>query len=131
MKRINLMLGLVLLLAQWGMAQKFTKTFSSNGTIEIVVNSSDIHIEAHNSNEVVIETSDFEPPPERAKGLRATTLLSETELGRFLREADSESDIIREEVFLDKAEDLGQGEVSSTSASSLDRNNRKAKGWPL
>ena len=70
MKRISLMLGLVLLLVQWSSGQKFVKAFSANGAIELMVNGSDVHIETHSSNEVVIETNDYEPPPERAEGLR-------------------------------------------------------------
>ncbi|MGK7370180.1 MAG: DUF4097 family beta strand repeat-containing protein [Candidatus Halalkalibacterium sp. M3_1C_030] len=54
-------------------AQEFTYTLgnSPDKTIEFTLSRSDVVIEGHDSDEVVIRNLDFDAPPERAKGLKA------------------------------------------------------------
>lgn len=54
-------------------AQEYTYDLgnSSDKAIEFILSRSDVVIEGHNSNEVVIRNLDYDAPPERAKGLKA------------------------------------------------------------
>ncbi len=66
-------LGILMFFVQWAWGQTFTAKFSNNSAekkIFLKVSKGDIDISTHNSPEVIIETNDYEPPPERAKGLR-------------------------------------------------------------
>lgn len=54
-------------------AQEYTTNLvnSSDNSIEFILSRSDIVIEGHDSDEVIIRNLDYDAPPERAKGLRA------------------------------------------------------------
>ena len=61
--------------------KKITKNFTGGKKIFIEVEGAGLVIEGHNGNDVVIETEDFEDPPERAKGLRALYNTAEDNTG--------------------------------------------------
>lgn len=77
---ITLMLALV---AQWVQAQEYRHNLGNSPelNIEFAVGQSDVTIEGHDSNEVVIENLDFEDRPERAQGLRALYYSAEDNTG--------------------------------------------------
>lgn len=60
------------LVAQTVSAQQYTYKLGNDAGqgIEFSLSRSDISIEGHDSDEVVIENTDYEPPPARAEGLR-------------------------------------------------------------
>lgn len=64
--------ALVVLVTQTAIAQHYTYDLGNNAgqAIEFSLSRSDISIEGHDSNEIIIENTDYEPPPERAEGLR-------------------------------------------------------------
>lgn len=74
MKRLITILNVLagLMFTQLAHAQTYTKTFSNNAenAIEFSLSRSSIDIEGYSGNEVVIENTDYEAPPERAQGLR-------------------------------------------------------------
>lgn len=59
-------------LSNQAMAQQYTHQLgnSAENGIEFSLSRSEIFIEGYDGNEVVIENTDYEAPPERAKGLR-------------------------------------------------------------
>jgi len=76
----------ILLLAFYttrSVAQDFRQSLENNPemTIAFIMTESDIVIEGHDSNEIVIRNLDYEPPPERAKGLRALYNTAEDNTG--------------------------------------------------
>jgi hypothetical protein len=74
MKYLTLLLTLFLAFVfQPAKAQQFTYDLgnSPQNAIEFSLANSEITIEGYNGNEVVIENTGYEPPPERADGLRA------------------------------------------------------------
>lgn len=54
-------------------AQEYTYTLGNNSdnTIEFILSRSDVVIEGHDSDEVIIRNLDYDAPPERAQGLKA------------------------------------------------------------
>lgn len=54
-------------------AQEYTQTLANNpnNAIEFTLSASDVIIEGHDSDEVIIRNLDYDAPPERAKGLKA------------------------------------------------------------
>lgn len=54
-------------------AQEYTHTLgnSADNAIEFILSRSDVVIEGHDSDEVIIRNLDYDAPPERAQGLRA------------------------------------------------------------
>lgn len=67
-----IMAFLMALLSQMVMAQEYTHQLgnSAENAVEFSLSQSEISIEGYDGTEVVIQNSDFEPPPERAEGLR-------------------------------------------------------------
>ena len=63
---------LLAITAHSAFAQQFSQQFANEAgnAIEFTLSRSEISIEGHSSNEVIIENKDFEAPPERAKGLK-------------------------------------------------------------
>ncbi|HET6528184.1 MAG TPA: DUF4097 family beta strand repeat-containing protein [Balneolaceae bacterium] len=73
MKYLTLLLTLFLAFVfQPARAQQFTYDLGNSGqkAIKFSLSNSDITIEGYNGSEVVIENTAYEPPPERADGLR-------------------------------------------------------------
>jgi len=64
-------------------AQEYTHQLANNPdmTVQFTVGQSDVVIEGHDSNEVLIRNLDYEAPPERAKGLRALYYSAEDNTG--------------------------------------------------
>lgn len=54
-------------------AQEFTHTLgnSSDNAIEFILSRSDVVIEGHDSDDIIIRNLDYDAPPERAEGLKA------------------------------------------------------------
>lgn len=74
MKKRTLYFTIILgvLFAQHAVAQTYKTQLTNNASngIEFSLSRSDISIEGHNSSEVIIENTDYEAPPERARGLK-------------------------------------------------------------
>jgi hypothetical protein len=73
MKRISILLIKLLTTASLVSAQQYTTSFASNDTgnkIEIMIDYGQIEITGHASNEVIVEASGYQPPPEKAEGLK-------------------------------------------------------------
>lgn len=75
MKKINITLLTAVILAlvtQTAVAQQYTYDLGNKAEqgIEFSLSRSDISIEGHDSDEIIIENTDYEPPPKRAEGLR-------------------------------------------------------------
>lgn len=85
MRKISILItGLLLgLLTQQGAAQEYRQELgnSANTTVQLAVSQSDVAIEGHDSNEIVIRNLDYEAPPERAEGLRALYYSAEDNTG--------------------------------------------------
>ena len=64
---------ILLLFANLAAAQEYTFSLGneSSKTIEFYVSNSDVVVEGHDSDDIVIRNLDYEAPPERAKGLKA------------------------------------------------------------
>lgn len=72
-KVITLITSIVLtLVSQLAFGQQFTYELSNTAqnAVEFTLSRSEISIEGHNSNQVIIENKDYQAPPERAKGLK-------------------------------------------------------------
>ena len=76
----TLLLALVVQLVQ---AQEYRHDLGNSPemNVEFAVGQSDVIIEGHDSNEVIIENMDFEERPERAQGLRALYYSAEDNTG--------------------------------------------------
>lgn len=84
LSKLILIIGLlVCTIAGQATAQEYRQQLANNAnnTIQFTVAGSDVVIESHNSNEVVIRNMDYEVPPERAKGLRALYYSAEDNTG--------------------------------------------------
>ncbi|AHM61002.1 hypothetical protein D770_13740 [Flammeovirgaceae bacterium 311] len=54
-----------------GLAQEFKQKVAANQQVKIQYHKADIRIEGYSGSEIVIQASDYQAPPERAKGLRS------------------------------------------------------------
>ncbi|WPP53420.1 DUF4097 family beta strand repeat-containing protein [Catalinimonas niigatensis] len=64
---LSLLLGTLISI---GHAQEFTQALKADQSVKILLNRSDIKVEGYDGNEVKITATNYEAPPERAKGLR-------------------------------------------------------------
>lgn len=83
-KSIKLIATLFLaMLVQQAVAQEYTYDLGNSPdlSVEFSVGQSDVIIEGHDSNEVIIENLDYEEMPERAQGLRALYYSAEDNTG--------------------------------------------------
>lgn len=82
-KSIIPLLSMLALFAANAVAQDFREQLENNPemTIKFITTESDIVIEGHDGNEIVIRNLDYEPPPERARGLRALYNTAEDNTG--------------------------------------------------
>lgn len=73
----------MVLITRQATAQEYRHQLANNPeiTVQFTVGQSDVVIEGHRSNEVVIRNLDYEEPPERAKGLRALYYSAEDNTG--------------------------------------------------
>ena len=64
---------IMLLFVNIAAAQEYTYTMGNDAakTIEFYISNSDVVIEGHDSDDIIIRNTDYEAPPERAKGLKA------------------------------------------------------------
>lgn len=85
MKRLRNILTALLLctITQGVMAQEYRHQLGNDTdrTVQFAVGESDVIVEGHESDEIVIRNLDYETPPERAKGLRALYYSAEDNTG--------------------------------------------------
>lgn len=90
MKRLIILSFWFSILATAGHAQEYKKQLKAGQKVKILLNRSEMKIEGYDGNEVKITATDYEQPPERAKGLRPlyNSAQDNTNIGLSVTEED-------------------------------------------
>ena len=80
----------LLILALPGVAQEYKQKVNADQLIKIQYHQADMRIEGYKGNEVVIQATNYNAPPERAKGLRSlyNTAVDNTNIGMAVESKD-------------------------------------------
>lgn len=81
---------LLLMISLPGFAQEYKHKVAANQTVKIQYHKAQIVVEGHKGNELVIQATNYEAPPERAKGLRSlyNSAVDNSGIGLSVKEQD-------------------------------------------